>query len=410
MTLPANLSERRVLIWMCVLIAINQLGFGAIVPTISLYAKSFGVSTFLIGMAIAIYGFARLFGAPCAGMLSDRLGRRPSLALGGLVTALGNVICAVADSYPEFMLGRFVAGAGAGLVITTGQIILADITTPARRGRVISIYQGTFIFAVGVGPLPGGLIADNFGLYAPFAVYGVAGVVCALCAWFAVGETRDFAANRDGKPAPDRVPFMQQLRILAAKRGYVLICIVSLMNAVVRTGGLFSLIPLIGAVKLGLSLSEVGFGLALGSGLGLLAAYPAGALADRYGRKMVIVPTTIITGVSMCLFAFSGGYPLFLAACVVWGVASAIGGAAPSAYAADNAPPGMNAATMSTFRMVGDVGYVVGPLSLGLIADYAGTDIALLVAACGIMLAGMVFAVGAQETWRAPVSETVKSR
>ena len=55
MTPPANLSERRVLTWMCVLIAINQLGFGAIVPTISLYAKSFGVSTFLIGMAIAIF-------------------------------------------------------------------------------------------------------------------------------------------------------------------------------------------------------------------------------------------------------------------------------------------------------------------------------------------------------------------
>lgn len=387
---------------MCVLIAINQLGFGAIVPTISLYAQSFGVSNFYIGMAIAIYGAARLFGAPSAGILSDRLGRRPSLALGGIVTSLGNIICAVADSYPEFMVGRFVAGAGAGLVLTTGQIILADITTPARRGRVISIYQGTFIFAVGFGPLPGGVIADHFGLAAPFAAYGIAGIVCALCAWFAIGETRDFASKRDGGAAVERVPFWQQLRQLAAKRGYVLVCLVSLMNAVVRTGGLFSLIPLIGAVKLGLSLSEVGFGLALGSGLGLLAAYPAGAVADRFGRKTVIVPTTIITGVSMCLFAFSGGYALFLAACVVWGVASAIGGAAPAAYAADNAPPGMNAATMSTFRMVGDVGYVIGPLSLGLIADFAGTDIALLVAASGIMLVGVVFATAAPETWRGP--------
>ncbi len=405
MTQPKGLSERRILFWMCVLIAINQLGFGAIVPTISLYAKSFGVSTFLIGMAVAIYGFARLFGAPCAGILSDKLGRRPSLALGGLVTALGNIICAVADGYPEFMVGRFVAGAGAGLVLTTGQIILADITTPARRGRVISIYQGTFIFAVGIGPLPGGLIADHFGLAAPFAAYGIAGVVCAICAWFAIGETRDFASNRDGKPAVQPEPFFQQLKLLAAKRGYVLICIVSLMNAVVRTGGLFSLIPLIGAVKLELSLSEIGFGLALGSGLGLLAAYPAGALADRFGRKPVIVPVTIVTGLSMCLFAFAGGYELFLAGCVVWGIASAVGGAAPAAYAADSAPPGMNAATMSTFRMVGDVGYVVGPLSLGLIADFAGTDIALLVAAACIMLAGVLFAFAAPETWRGPSND-----
>ena len=45
------------------------------------------------------------------------------------------------------------AGAGAALVVTSGQIVLADITTPARRGRVMAIYQGVFLFAVGIGPL-----------------------------------------------------------------------------------------------------------------------------------------------------------------------------------------------------------------------------------------------------------------
>ena len=41
-----------------------------------------------------------------------------------------------------------------------------------------------------------------------------------------------------------------------------------------------------------------------------------------------------------------------MAACIVWSIAGGIGGAAPSAYAADIAPPGMNAAAMSTFRML----------------------------------------------------------
>ena len=81
---------------MCVLIGVNQLGFGSIVPTISLYAKSFGVSATAIGMAVAIYGLGRMFAAPPAGNLSDRFGRRHTLALGGVVTALGNLICALA--------------------------------------------------------------------------------------------------------------------------------------------------------------------------------------------------------------------------------------------------------------------------------------------------------------------------
>src|SRR5436190_20461998 len=84
-------SERRVLVWMCVLVAVNQLGFGAMVPSLPLYAQSFGVPASAIGMAVAAYGLARFSTALPAGQLSDWLGRRPTLALGGLVSALGNL-------------------------------------------------------------------------------------------------------------------------------------------------------------------------------------------------------------------------------------------------------------------------------------------------------------------------------
>jgi MFS family permease len=130
-------NANRILIWMCVLIAVNQLEFGAVVPVIALYARSFGVTQSAIGLAIAIYGLARFLVALPAGQLGDRLGRRTALAAGGLVTAAGNLLCAYAPSYGAFVGARFVAGAGAAL-----QIVLADITTPARRGRVMAIYQG----------------------------------------------------------------------------------------------------------------------------------------------------------------------------------------------------------------------------------------------------------------------------
>src|SRR5690348_1013459 len=52
-------DERRILVWMCVLVAVNQLGFGAMVPSLPLYASSFGVSASAVGLTVAIYGFAR---------------------------------------------------------------------------------------------------------------------------------------------------------------------------------------------------------------------------------------------------------------------------------------------------------------------------------------------------------------
>ncbi len=385
---------------MCVLIAVNQLGFGAIVPTISLYAKSFGVSATAIGMAISIYGLSRMLAAPQAGSLSDRLGRRHSLAIGGLVTAAGNLACAWASTYPEFLAGRFLAGAGAGMVLTTGQIVLADISTPERRGRMISIYQGTFIFAVGIGPFPGGLIADAYGLKAPFLAYAVLGAICTAVAWLAVQETKDFARARDGGAAVQRPPFRQQMRLLAAKRGYLLVCLVSLMFAVIRTGGLFSIIPLIGSVRLGLSVAEIGFGLFIGSFAGLIAAFPGGVIADRFGRKAVIVPASTVTAISMCVFAFADVYPVFIGACIIWGIATSVGSGAPAAYAADSAPPGMNATTMSTFRMVGDFGYVIGPLLLGFIADVTGPETSLVVGGVMMAIVAIGFGLLAPESYR----------
>jgi DHA1 family multidrug resistance protein-like MFS transporter len=385
---------------MCVLIGINQLGFGAIVPTISLYAKSFGVSVTAIGFAIAVYGISRLVGAPAAGGISDRFGRRYSLALGGVVTAIGNLVCAVASSYPEFIVGRFISGAGAGLVLTTGQIVLADISTPERRGRMISIYQGTFLFAVGIGPFPGGILADAMGLAAPFWAYAGLGLVCTTVAWFAVGETKSFSDVRAGDASGAKISYFSQLGLLARKRGYALVCLVSLMFAVIRTGGFFSLIPLIGSVGIGLSQTEIGLGMFLGAIAGLIASYPGGMIADRFGRKAVIVPASIMTSATMAVFAFAAGYPIFMSACILWGIATSVGGSAPAAYAADSAPPGMNATTMSTFRMVGDVGYVVGPIMLGVIADATGPSTALLIGAGMMATVVVVFALGAPETWR----------
>ena len=166
-------GHTRILAWMCAFIAVNQLGFGSVMPVLALYARSFDVGQSAIGLAIAIYGLARFLIAVPAGQLADRAGRRHALALGGLVTAAGNLLCAWAPTYPAFITARFIAGAGAGLVMITGQIVLADITTPANRGRAMAVYQGVFLFAVGIGPLFGGVLAERSGLAAPFVVYAV---------------------------------------------------------------------------------------------------------------------------------------------------------------------------------------------------------------------------------------------
>jgi DHA1 family multidrug resistance protein-like MFS transporter len=393
--------RNRVLIWICALIAVNQLGFGSIVPAVPLYARSFDVPQSAIGLTIAIYGLARFLLCVPAGQLADLMGRRGTLALGGLITVVGNLLCALAPSYLPFLGARFVAGAGAAFVLTACQIVLVDISTPARRGRVMAIYSGVFVFAVGLGPFPGGLLAEHYGLQAPFYAYAVLGSVAAALAWFRVPETKSAASSSILGLDQAPLSFAGQLRLLTSQRGFMLVSLISFTTFYARTGALFNIIPILGTDRLDLTADQIGLGLGIISIVGLALAYPSGMLVDRFGRKPVIVPSTILTGVSFVVFLLAPSYAWCLAACLAWSLASGISGAAPGAYAADMAPSGMNAAAMSAYRMLSDSGYVAGPLLLGIIADLFGANVALASTSAMLLVVALLFARYAPDPYRA---------
>lgn len=392
-------NERSVLIWMCVLIGINQLGFGAVIPVLPLYAQSFGVSQASIGTTVAIYGLARLVTAIPSGRIADRFGRRSALAIGGFVSASGNVWCAFAGTFAELTMARFVAGAGAGLTLAAGMIVLTDITTLARRGRVMATYQGVFLFAVGIGPFPGGYLAERFGLDVPFLVYGIASAVAALVGWFGVSETRPCTHQRDPEADPPTT-YLQQLKETLAPVGFRLVSVVSFTNAVARTGALFSIIPLVGALRLGLSAAQIGFAMGVGSIAGVMLTYPAGMLVDRVGRKTVIVPATIGAGLALLTYGLASSFAWFVLASAIWGIASSTSGAAPAAYAADVTPPAHAATAMGAFRTLADAGYVIGPILLGLIADGFGLSTAIFTASGLLIGVALLFAAFAPESYR----------
>jgi len=392
-------QTRTILIWMCVLISVNQLGFGAIVPVIALYAEDFGVSQTAIGLTIAVYGLARFLVNVPAGTLADRVGRRATLAIGGATTVVGTVLCAVSPNYEVFLVARFIAGAGAAFVLTGGQIVLADIASPHNRGRVMSIYQGVFLFSVGAGAWPGGWLADRFDLASPFWANAVLAGIVTILAWFFVPETR---ALRDAPTkqltAPVSLAFGDQARLLAATPGFLLISIVSFAAFFARTGGLFNVIPLLAEEDIGLSPDQIGMGIGMISIVGLVLVYPSGALVDRFGRKAVIVPSMLFSGIAILGYGIADSFTAFLISSAFWSAASGISGAAPAAYAADIAPPGLTAPALGIYRALADFGYVAGPLMLGAISDVLSPESALLFTAIMLVASGLLFALRAPES------------
>ncbi|HXI15399.1 MAG TPA: MFS transporter [Chloroflexota bacterium] len=420
-----RLAGNRILLWVCLVIAVNQLGFGIIVPVTPIYARTFGVSEVAIGLVVAVYGLGRfLFSAP-TGKAADRFGRKRTIFAGTILTCVGSLLCGLATDFTQLLIYRFIAGIGSTAVITGTQIVVADVATRENRGRMMSTYQGFFAFVVGVGPSIGGVVALLAGPRAPFFVFALLTLVAGAIALTQLPETSE--AHKPAVLLPDPAqppqpvsPFesMQPalthaghtpalpagppetrsvVRQLLTNVGFLCVALVTFQHAFTRTGALFSVVPLMGVERIGLDPAAIGFALTTGNLLNLGVITLAGVLVDRYGRKPVIVPSCLLSACAFVGFAFAPDYPTFVLSAVLWGIGSALGGSA-GAYAADQAPPGGNGVTMGIYRTLSDAGYVLGPVLLGLVAAGAGAQASLLTAAAVAIVAMLPFALFAPET------------
>src|SRR5262249_46785393 len=148
-----------------------------------------------------------------------RLGRRKVIITGEIITAAGSLLCALAGTFWQLVFFRFVSGVGAATVLTGAQVVLADITTPQTRARMMNIYQAVFLCAVGVGPAIGGVIADAFGDRAPFYFFAILGVLAAAVCFFKVPETQGRARMHATATQQAAMPMGEALAILLRKRG-----------------------------------------------------------------------------------------------------------------------------------------------------------------------------------------------
>ena len=119
------------------------------------------------------------------------------------------------------------------------------------------------------------------------------------------------------------------------------------------------------------------------------------------------MPSGLLVAASLLMMANTQGYPLLLLASFALAVGTGVAGPAPAAYAADIAPPGMNAAAMSSFRMLAETGYVLGPIVLGLIADVFSANAALAWTSAFLVAVGVLFGLFAPEKRRRPSTPVV---
>jgi multidrug resistance protein len=386
-----------------------MLGIGLVGPILPLYAQSFGVNAALAGGLITAFGLARILANVPAGRLAERIGRRPLLIGGPLLTAVAALLTGLAGEFDQLLVFRFVQGLGSAAQTTAAMIVMADISTAENRGRSMSNYQGSLLLGASVGPLVGGVVAQYFGYRMPFFVYAALAALAGLWALLAVPETRGFApararragrAEAHGSATGGGAPRRGMAAELLLNGNFWLISLVTTTIFFTRTGSRSTVLPLFGAAELDLNAGQLGVTFSVVALLNLLTVNGTGILCDRYGRKAVIVPACLLSGLALLAFSYSRSYAVFLLCAGLLGVGTGLAGPAPAAYVADLARPGQYGLTMGIYRTFGDVGVSVGPVLLGWAADRLGYATALRGNAVLFVLVGVAFGLLATETMR----------
>lgn len=383
-------------------------GQGVIGPVLPLFAREFGVGAAAVGLTLSVFALARLILNVPLGLLSDRYGRRILLVGGPVVTAVGMVGSGVAPSIEALLAWRFVAGAGSAMYMTGAMIYLTDISTAETRARFIGTNQGALLLGVSIGPGAGGLIAQGYGLRAPFYVVGVSALLAALYAYLRLPETRGLATPEDDlfeyepaarrtDPDDDRPPWLRMVR----SRDFIAVSLVTMAIFFTRTASRQTLVPLLSVERLDMSPGLLGGIFTLMSFVNMLLITPAAIGADRFGRKRVIIPSMIGTAVGLMLFAGTDTLTMFVIASVTLSAAMSIAGPAPAAYAADIAPVEARGLAMGLYRTSGDLGFVIGPPLLGALADATSFGVGLAANAVLVVAAGLFFLTARETTHQA---------
>lgn len=142
------------------IVFIDLLGFGLVIPLLPFYGLHFGAGTTEVTWLLGVYSLAQLFSSPLLGRLSDKFGRKPILLLGLACSALSFLWLAMADELWMLFAARFFAGAGAG---TVGAVFayVTDTTTPDKRAKYMGLIGAAFGLGFTLGPALGGLATGS---------------------------------------------------------------------------------------------------------------------------------------------------------------------------------------------------------------------------------------------------------
>jgi MFS family permease len=358
----------------------------------------FGLDSYTAALTyILAFGLAKALTNYLAGTWSERYGRKPVLVAGWLVALPVPLLLIWAPAWWIVVAANVLLGISQGLTWSTTVIMKIDLVGPRRRGLAMGLNESAGYLALALTALLTGNIAAHAGLRPEPFLVGVAYAALGLgLSTLAVRETRGHAdheasAHIGASELTDRevfalTSFREPALSSASQAG-----LVNNLN----DGLAWGLFPVL-FTSAGLTLGKTGILVALYPAVWGLGQLATGALSDRWGRKHLITAGMLLQAAALALIAASDTFDRWAMATVVLGAGTAMVYPTLLATIGDVAHPSWRARSVGVYRLWRDLGFAVGALLTGVLADAFGIRdaiwaVAALTAASGLLVAWRMY-------------------
>jgi MFS family permease len=351
---------------------------------------------------IVTFGLVKAFSNLFAGGLADRFGRKRVLVAGWLLGAPVPLMIMYAPSWEWIVAANVLLGANQGLAWSMTVVMKIDLVGPQGRGLAVGLNEFAGYLAVGATAFLTGYLASVYGLRPEPFYLGIAYVVLGiLVSVFLVRDTREHVRleMEEHPPEPNPLGFGEVFaKTTYGDRNLFAASQAGLVNNL-NDGMSWGVFPLFFSA-FGLGVERIGI---------LKAVYPAvwgtlqvatGPLSDRWGRKGLIVSGMWVQAGGLFVTVLGRSFGWWMLGSILLGLGTAMVYPSLIAAVSDASHPSWRSRSLSVYRFWRDLGYAVGALSAGVVADALGLSWAIGSVGVLTFFSGAIVAVSMREKGR----------
>jgi MFS family permease len=371
----------------------------AVLPLVA--AKEFGVASSTAALSfIATFGLAKALANLATGAIADSRGRRFALIVGWVLALPVPVIVLVAREWWWIVAANALLGVSQGLAWSATVLMKIDLAGPRQRGLAMGLNEFAGYVALAVAAFASGVVASNVGLRSGPAYIGLAIAVVGLGLSVAFAretnahvQTEERALGPTSTPVPTPAQLLR--RSVWSDRAMFSLSQAGLVNNL-NDGLAWGALPLLFA-SASLDVAQIS---------ALAAIYPAvwgfgqlatGPLGDRWGRKWLIVAGMVVQGIALAIIAASHSIAIWTVALVALGIGTALVYPTLLAAVSDVSRPLWRASAVGVYRFWRDMGYMIGALLAGFIADAFGLSAAIMTVGVLTVASGVLVGIRFEE-------------